>query len=95
MKEYKLSAWPELTAPFDRTVYRRMLSDMSHRYMTVSHLVLSSGAAKPEVRNFLQMLDEKGLLHEREGEADNFLDSLRPVGDWFRRTIFGNDANRY
>ena len=95
MKEYKLAAWPELPAPFHRTVYRRMLSDMSHRYMSVASLVMSSGAAKLDVRVFLQMLDEKGLLHERDGENDSFLDSLRPVGDWFRRTIFGADVPKH
>jgi hypothetical protein len=95
MKEYKLAAWPELTAPYHRTVYRRMLSDMSHRYMSVSALVLSSGAGKTEVRLFLQMLDERGLLLEQEGDQDSFLDSLRPVGDWFRRTLFGSDLPKY
>jgi hypothetical protein len=95
MKEYKLAAWPELTAPYHRTVYRRMLSDMSHRYMSVSALVLSSGASKTEVRAFLQMLDEGGLLLDREGEQDSFLDSLRPVGNWFRRTLFGADLTKY
>jgi hypothetical protein len=95
MKEYKLAAWPELPAPYHRTVYRRMLSDMSHRYMAVGSLMLSSGANKLEVRTFLQMLDERGLLLEREGEADSFLDSLRPVGDWFRRTLFGTDITKF
>ena len=95
MKEYKLAAWPELSAPYHRTVFRRMLSDMSHRYMTLGALVLSSGASKLEVRNFLQMLDEKGLLLERETEADSFLDSLRPVGEWVRRTLFGNEVTRF
>jgi hypothetical protein len=89
MKEFKLASWPELPAPYHRTVFRRMLSDMSHRYMTIGGLVLSSGATKPEVRAFLQMLNDKGLLLHRECEADSFLDSLRPVGDWVRRTIFG------
>ena len=95
MKEYKLAAWPELTAPYHRTVYRRMLSDRSHRYMSVTALVLSSGGSKTDVRLFLQMLDEKGLLLEQEGEQDSFLDSLRPVGDWFRRTIFGADLPKF
>jgi hypothetical protein len=95
MKEYKLAAWPELSAPYHRTVFRRMLSDMSHRYMSVGALVLSSGGAKLDVRNFLQMLDEKGLLLERETDSDSFLDSLRPVGDWVRRTLFGTDLSRF
>jgi hypothetical protein len=95
MKEYKLAAWPELPPPYHRTVFRRMLSDMSHRYISASGLVLSSGAAKLEVRLFLQMLDEKGLLLERESEVDSFLDSLRPVSNWFRRTLFGEDMTKF
>ena len=36
MKEFKLSAWPELLPEHNRTaVNRRMLSDMSHRYVGV------------------------------------------------------------
>ncbi len=92
MKEFKLAAWPDLPAPYHRTVYRRMLSDMSHRYMSVSQLVLSSGATKLEVRVFLQMLNENGLLREREGEAESIFDSLRPISNWFRRTINGSEV---
>jgi hypothetical protein len=94
MKEYKLGAWPELAAPFHRTAYRRMLSDMSHRYMSVSGLVLASGATKLEVRQFLDMLADKGLLLEREGESDSLFDSLKPVGDWVRRNLF-RDLSRH
>ena len=54
-----------LVAPYHRTVYRRMLSDMSHRYMSVQQLVLSSGATKQEVRLFMQMLSERDLLCDR------------------------------
>jgi hypothetical protein len=92
MKEYKLAAWPDLPAPYHRTVYRRMLSDMSHRYMSIPQLVLSSGATRIEVRTFLQMLGERELLREREGEPDSIFDSLRPIGDWFRRTITGSEV---
>jgi hypothetical protein len=92
MKEFKLAAWPELPPAYHRTVFRRMLSDMSHRYMTVPQLVLSSGATKLEVRMFMQMLNERGLLRERASDAESFLDSLRPLGDWFRRTIHGAEV---
>ena len=92
MKEFKLAAWPELPAAYHRTVYRRMLSDMSHRYMSVPQLVLSSGATKLEVRSFMQMLNEQGLLREREGESESLLDSLRPIGNWFRRTISSSEV---
>jgi hypothetical protein len=91
MKHYKLSSWPELPAAYHRTVYRRMLSDLSHRYMSLSALVVSSGASKLEVRQFLQMLDSKGLLVDREDESDSFFDTtIRPMGDWLR-TVFGAD----
>ncbi len=92
MKEFKLAAWPDLPAPYHRTVYRRMLSDMSHRYMSLPQLALSSGATKLEVRMFVQMLSERGLLREREGEQDSIFGSLRPIGEWFRRTITGSEV---
>jgi len=94
MKEFKLTAWPDLPAPYHRTAYRRMLSDMSHRYMSVQQLVVASGASRLDVRMFLQMLGERGLLREREGQPDSIFDSLRPIGDWFRRTITGSEAPR-
>lgn len=91
MKQYKLAAWPEVPATYHRTVYRRMLSDMSHRYMSISALVLSSGASKIEVRQFLQTLDDMGVLVDREEDSDSFFDTtIRPVGDWLR-TVFGAD----
>ena len=89
MKEYKLTAWPELTAPYHRIAYRRMLSDMSHRYMSLAGLMLASGVTKLEVRQFLDMLTERGLLLERDGEVDSIFDSFKPVSDWVRRNLFG------
>ncbi len=86
MKEYKLSGWPELGSPYQRTCYRRMLSDMSHRYMSLTQLVSSSGSSRTEVRGFLTMLSGRGLLIERDGEPQSFADS---VGEWFRRNVTG------
>lgn len=82
MKEYKLSAWPDLPASFHRTTYRRMLSDMSHRFVTVQQLMAGSGASRLEVRLFLQMLAERGLLAEREAEP-----SSAGFGSWLRRAF--------
>ena len=84
MKEYKLSGWPELGAPYQRTCYRRMLSDMSHRYMSLAQLTSISGTSRTEVRGFLTMLSSRGLLVEREGEPHSFVDS---IGDWLRRAV--------
>ena len=56
MKEYRLVAWPQLRPPFDRIAYRRMLSDMSHRHMSVTQLAECSGIRRHEVRAFLMTL---------------------------------------
>jgi hypothetical protein len=86
MKEFKLTAWPELPAPYQRIAYRRMLSDMAQQ------LCESSGASKLEVRVFLQMLSERGLLHERDHEESSGL--LGPLSGWIRRTFNGEGAAR-
>ena len=92
MKEFKLTAWPELPAPYQRIAYRRMLSDMSHRFVTAQQLCDSSGASKLEVRVFLQMLAERGLLHERDHDERPSL--FGPLGGWIRRTLNGEGAAR-
>ncbi|MED5620015.1 hypothetical protein [Ideonella sp. BN130291] len=83
MKEYKLSAWPDLPAPFHRTSYRRMLSDMSHRFVSTQQLMATSGATRMEVRSFLQMLADRGLLCEREAPRT----PLSGFSGWLRRTF--------
>jgi hypothetical protein len=86
MKEYKLSGWPDLSAPYHRTCYRRMLSDMSHRYVSVAQLIAASSATRHEVRMFLEMLAERGVLRVREAESDSMLSSFNTtIGQWFRR----------
>lgn len=89
MKEYKLSGWPELGSPYQRTCYRRMLSDLSHRWMSLTQLIAASGSSRTEVRGFLTMLSGRGLLVEREAEPQTLVDSL---GEWFRRTVNGSAA---
>lgn len=90
MKEYKLSGWPELRAPFQRTCYRRMVSDMSHRYVSFAQLVATTSVTRQEVRMFLEMLAERGVLSERETDSDSIFDTLKPIGNWFRRTVNGD-----
>jgi len=88
MKTYRLAAWPQLRPPFDKIAYRRMLSDMSHRHVSVGQLVDTSGLRRSEVRQFLDMLGAEHLLSEREGaEPDSLFGSLRPLGGWLRRTF--------
>lgn len=88
MKEYRLAGWPQLRRPFDRIAYRRMLSDMSHRHLTLSQLVVSSGVRRQDVREFIDMLDARGLISEREVTVtDSLFGSLRPLGGWLKRAL--------
>ncbi|MBL0726981.1 hypothetical protein [Piscinibacter sp. HJYY11] len=88
MKEYRLLAWAELPAPYHRMAYRRMLTDLSHRYMTISQLVSASGLKRQEVRDFLDMLESRDLLVDRELFAnESVFDSLRPLGGWLRKAL--------
>jgi hypothetical protein len=89
MKEYRLLAWPELPPQYQRTIHRRMLSDLSHRYMTAPALAQSSGADKLEVRAFLLALDEAGVLESQESdERPSIRDRLGQASDWVKDTFF-------
>src|SRR3990167_4413310 len=88
MKEYRLTAWPDLTPPYHRTAYRRMASDMSHRFMTLAQLADTSGLRRMEVRHFVDMLEGRGLLVERESMLpESQFWSLRPLGGWLKRAM--------
>jgi len=88
MKTYRLAAWPQLRPPFDKIAYRRMLSDMSHRHVSVGQLVDTSGLRRSDVRQFLDMLNAEHLLSEREGaEPESLFGSLRPLGGWLRKAF--------
>jgi len=88
MKQYRLAAWPQLRAPFDKIAYRRMLSDMSHRYLSLSQLSECSGLRRYEVRVFLDMLDSRGLITDRDASSpDSLFGSLRPLGGWLKRAL--------
>ena len=95
MKEYRLVAWPQLRAPFDRIAYRRMLSDMSHRHMTFAQLIECSGMRRQEVRVFVEMLEARGVVVEREAAvSDSLFGSLRPLGGWLRRALASTPIER-
>jgi hypothetical protein len=78
MKEYRLAAWPELRPPYHRMAYRRLLSGMSQRHMTVWQLTRSSGLRRFDVQNFVEMLEARGVISERErGVVDALRESMR------------------
>ena len=88
MKEFKLANWPDLPPTFQRIAYRRMLSDMSHRFVSASELADRSGLSRFEVRQFVEMLDARQALIERDRHApDSIFDTLRPLGGWLRRAL--------
>jgi hypothetical protein len=90
MKEYKLSGWPDLRAPYQRTCFRRMLSDMSQRHVTLQQLATRSNTPRQEVRLFLEVLADHGVLDERDSESESIFDTLSGIGDWFRRSTLGD-----
>lgn len=85
MKEYRLSAWPDLDVTHERMAYRRMLSDMSQRYMRVAELCARSGLSRSAVMTFLDQLAGRGLLLTRDAARLPWPISLRPLRDWVRR----------
>lgn len=92
MKEYKLVSWPERGLPFDKVVYRRLLSDLSHRHLTFVELVKASGLRRQEVRGFLDALQAQSLLEEREctrdfSPATGLFENLTQSPDWLRRAL--------
>ena len=89
MKEYRLFAWAELPAPYHRMAYRRMLNDLSQRFMTVPQLADCCGLRRTEVRQFLDMLESRDLLETRDlfTSQDSVFDSLRPLGGWIRKAL--------
>ena len=80
MKHYKLSAWPDLPAAYRRTAYRRVLHEMSQRFMTLSQLVRTSGLPQLNVSTFLGVLSQHGVLIERgQDEPDSLFGALQTL----------------
>lgn len=90
MKEYKLKSWPELPAAFRRTVYRRLLSDLSQRHMSETALRQRSGLGSSDIRALLNYLEAEGLLDHRECEEAPRAGLLArfawPLQAWMRRS---------
>ena len=94
MKEYRLSAWPDLDVTHERMAYRRMLSDMSQRHVTLAQLRTRSGLPRHEVVEFIAMLAERGLVVERDAVRMALPISLAPLAHWLRRTLRPKPSTR-
>ena len=65
MKQYKLTAWPELAPRFQNTTMRRVVSELSQRFVSVRDVARSSGASARDVEELLAKLDKDGMLMTR------------------------------
>jgi len=65
MKQYKLTAWPELSPRFQKTPMRRVVSELSQRFASVRDLARSSGASVRDVEELIAKLEKDGMLMTR------------------------------
>jgi len=65
MKQYKLTAWPDLPPRFQKTTMRRVVSELSQRFASVRDLARSSGASAREVEELVSTLEKEGMLMTR------------------------------
>jgi hypothetical protein len=65
MKQYKLTAWPDLSPRFQKTTMRRVVSELSQRFVSVRDLARSSGASVREVEELIAKLEKDGMLMTR------------------------------
>ena len=65
MKQYKLTAWPELPARFQNTAMRRVVSELSQRFVSVRDVARSSGASARDVEELLGKLEKDGMIMTR------------------------------
>lgn len=88
MKEYRLASWPELPGQFRHAGHRRILSDMSHRHLTIAQLVECSGLKRQEVVRFVDSLEAGGHVSGRNAVTELVvLRWLRQFPGWLRRAF--------
>jgi tRNA G26 N,N-dimethylase Trm1 len=66
MKQYKLTAWPELSPRFQKTTMRRVVSELSQRFVSTRDLARSSGASTREIEELIAKLTKDGMLMTRD-----------------------------
>jgi hypothetical protein len=66
MKQYKLTAWPDLPPKLQKTPCRRVVSELSQRFVSARDLARSSGASGREVDELIEWLRAQGLLMVRD-----------------------------
>ncbi len=66
MKQYKLTGWPELSPRFQSTAMRRVVSELSQRFVSTRDLARSSGAPSRDVEELVAKLTKDGMLMTRD-----------------------------
>jgi hypothetical protein len=77
MKQYKLTAWPDLPSRYRSTAMRRVVSEMTQRFATPRDLARKCGASTREIEELLSTLTKDGVLMSREAPR-----TLRPNTPW-------------
>jgi hypothetical protein len=65
MKQYKLTAWPDLGPRFQNTAMRRVVSELTQRFASVRDLARSSGAPGRDIESLIAKLEKDGMLMAR------------------------------
>jgi hypothetical protein len=65
MKQYKLTAWPDLSPRFNTTAMRRVVSELSQRFVTVRDLSRSCGASARDIEELIARLERDGMIMAR------------------------------
>jgi hypothetical protein len=81
MKQYKLTAWPDLSPRFQKTTMRRVVSELSQRFVSTRDLSRSSGASSREIEELIAKLDKDGMLMTRD--APQTVHSSIAWRDWW------------
>ena len=81
MKQYKLTAWPELAPRFQKTTMRRVVSELSQRFVSTRDLARSSGAAPRDIEELIAKLDKDGMLMTRD--APQSVSGSQTWRDWW------------
>ena len=77
MKQYKLTAWPDLPPRYRSTAMRRVVSELTQRFVTPRDLARKSGASTREIEELLSKLTKDGVVMSREAPR-----TLRPQTSW-------------
>ena len=87
MKTYRLVAWPDLPAEFQRTAFRRALTELSMRDVGLERLGAASGLKRTELLALLERLESQDLLIESDDHV-----AEAPTG-WLERLRRGATAS--